>query len=199
MAFFALDVGVFSQQRETALSVVEKCFCPAAFIVAAFAFLAFLPLVLIVLRMASVANGLCLVAIEHAAVAARALDRLVLAAQRILRIAIVIELDDFPVFFSVTRLTFVAETGLVGVVFFVAADAGGGELFRVDKPGMAGAAFRQDMLTVERVLGIAGVIEDQRFPIFVYVAGRTLVAETCLVFVIQIGRASCRERVWRYV
>ena len=58
---------------------------------------------------------------------------------------------------------------------------------------MAGSALRQDVLAVERIFSITGMVEDQRLPTLVCVTGRTLVAETRFVLVVFFMTSDTRR------
>lgn len=77
-------------------------------------------MVVIVLLMAGIAVGRCLVFIQHALMTAGAPCFVVIALEEILSIAIMLEELDFPVPFGVTALTFVTELSLVLILFLVA-------------------------------------------------------------------------------
>lgn len=85
VTLFALHQKMFADQREYGFSMIEGGLFPGFFLVAGFAFLAFLAFVLVIFFMAGIALGIELVLIQIAFVATGALHILMFAQQWILR------------------------------------------------------------------------------------------------------------------
>src|SRR5581483_1247245 len=195
MALFALDLDVRAEQRKAREAVVEARVLPRAFAMAALALVALLALVLVVFPVAGDAGARELVAVEVAGMAAVALHRGVFAAQRISGVAVVVEQQRAPVLLAVTGRAFFAVARLVHVVLLVARDAGRRKLLFIKKPGVAAFALREAMFAAQRILGIAVVIEQDDFPVFVGVATLALGPELGLVrVVLAVTRDALRRR-----
>ena len=181
-------------QREVALVVVElAAFRPLHFVVAGLALNAQRALVLVVLLVAIVARVARLFAVDVGrAVAGIALDLAVLAAQRVLGVAVVAEGDAGPVLGGVAALALFAVARLVLVFLLVAADAGAG-CFVVDLALVAGVALDVDVLAGQRVLGLV-VVELGLFPALFDVAIGAGIAQGALVLVVLLVAAQAFVR-----
>ena len=184
VAFFALHLGVFAEQREACQTVVEARHLPVFLVVAGLALLALLALVLVVLLVAVKAIGAQLFLVHKATVAGCALGGDVLAAQRVFGHAVVIENGFLPVLLDVAGFALVAELALVAsfvVILAMARHAEGRGFFLVQDAGMTRRALGRAVFALEGVLGVAVVVEAQRLPVAVGVTGLALVAELALV------------------
>jgi hypothetical protein len=105
-----------------------------------------------------------------------------------------------PVALVVTGLALLAFLTLVLVVLLVTGDALGLGFFPVQESGVTGLALDLGMLATQRVFRIAVVIEANRRPVFLDVAGLALVAETALValavVVLAVAGNALRRRLF---
>ena len=144
---------------------------------------------LVVLLVAAQAVGLELVLVQIAGVAALALDLGVFAAQRILRVAVVIEGRGLPAALVMAVLAFRAELTLMAllvVILLVAAVTVGLEFLLIQAAGVTTTAFRLGMLAAQRVFRIAVVIEDGAGPVHFGVTALAFRAEQTLVTLLVI-------------
>lgn len=184
MALFAFHLGMRAEQRKAREPVIEERLFPGALVVAALAFPALLALVLVVLLVAGKARARKLVAVEEPGVAAIALRRRVLAAQRIARIARMIEQRRLPVPLAVAARTAFPVAALVCIVLAMASEADRRKLLLIQDTGMAARACREAMFALEGVFRVAVVVEQNRLPILVGMAALALRAEPLLVLVV---------------
>ena len=201
MAFLAVDLGVCAEQRKPGQTMVEQRPLPRALVVAAVALLPFLPLVFVVLQMASDTRRGQLVAEQVPGMAAVTAHRDMLAAQRIPGLAIVVERRRLPHRFDVARRALLAVATLMRVVLTVARDANGGRFFLEQKTGVAPLAFGEPVFAFQPILRVAIVIERDSLPIAVGMATFAARTEALLVLVVlaMAGHALRRGALERRV
>jgi len=141
VALLAFDLDVFAKERETRQAVVELADFPAFLVVAAVTLLAFLAFVLVVLLVAGKTDGRQFLFIQVAGMAAVALGPGVLATQRVLGFAIVIEGDRLPVACGVAAVAFLAEVSFVFVILFVTTNTSCLQLFLIEDALVTRLAF----------------------------------------------------------
>jgi len=164
MAVPAVDVGVRAEERESREIVVEKYIVlPRSLVVAIVAGDALFALVGIVCRVAIVAARIERYIENRLDVAVLAFNRLVGAAQGVVGVRGVVEVDLRPQDDTVAGFALVPEMTFVFVVFDMTADAGCVETVR------------------ERVVGVAIVARQLRMPAFKGEVGIPLVIETRIV------------------
>lgn len=184
MALLAFHFGVRAEQRKAREAVIEERVFPRAFVVAALALPALLALVLVVFLVTGEARGRKLVAIEEPGVAAIALRHRMLAAQRIARVARVIEQRQLPVLLAVAARTTFAIAVLVCIVLAMARNTCRRKLLLVQETRMAARACRNTMFAFKRIFRVAVMVEQNSLPILVGMAALALRAEPLLVFVV---------------
>jgi hypothetical protein len=169
--------------------VVDLGHFPVTLVVTGLAFIAFLALVLVVLLVTGDAGCLQLFLVQESGMTGLALGRDVLAAQDVLRVAVMVESGDLPVLLDMTGVTFLAEPPLVAlfvIVRFVAGDTGALEFLLVQEAGVAAVAFGRNMLAAQEVFGIAVVVKNGNAPVFFRVAGLALLAKTTFMAVLVV-------------
>lgn len=107
-----------------------------------------------------------------------AFDLFVLSLERIFGVSGVIKSNCFPIFLFVARLAFCPEIFLMLVIFFMAANTGGGKLFFyfgfVLYSGLvAGITFGRNVLAQQGIFRILVMIEFGGFPFFFTMASFT--------------------------
>ena len=173
VALLALDIGMLSEQREAGQAVIDLADFPVAFVVAGFAFLAFLTLVFVVLLMASDADCWQLVLEQWAGVTGFALGGGMFATQGIFGIPVVIESSGLPAFLDVTGFAFVAKATLVAFLVVVGAMTGDArllEFFHVQDAGMAGFTLGRDVFAAQNVFRVAVMVKGRDGPVLFGVA-----------------------------
>lgn len=151
---------------------------------AGFAFLAFLPFVLVIFLMAGVAVCLQLDLIQIPFVAADAFRVMVLSEQRILGLLVVVEDNFFPALFVMTGFALGPKIPLVLIVFLVARQAIHLELVPVNIAFVASNALDVVVLPKQRESGFLVMIEWDLFPAALDMARFALRPEFALVLVV---------------
>lgn len=174
MAFMtapALERPMFSEERVLRIPiVVEGDRLPVLFHVTALAFLPIVSLVFIVFPMAGQTRRWGFLLVQVPLMATLTFRGLVLPFERILRVAVMIERDRFPILFYMAGFTPPSKETVMLIVFLVTTETKRrGPLF-VKLPLMAALTFRGLMFALERVLGVTIMIERDRFPILFYMA-----------------------------
>lgn len=111
----------------------------------------------------------------------------VCAEKRILRISLVVEENGFPYDLTVAFLAGLSEIGSMNVVFLMAAITICRGLVFVKIPLMATLAFRFLMVSLEWILCVPVVIEQERMPIPLRVTADAFLAKSafvCVVFLV---------------
>jgi len=178
-------------QRESRPGVIVGCVAPVSFVMTAFAPVAQLGLVPVILLVTDDATGFQFELVnrpELRPMAIVALGLQMLAAQQILGVAIMIEAAGRPPFLAMTGSAGLAVAPLVplsAVILAMADNAGRFQLepgFRAGHPAqMAGFAFRRLVLVTQGKAGVLVMIEGRVLPTFLVVAGFALVAQPAAV------------------
>lgn len=213
MAFLAVDGDMFAEKGKAGEAVVESSLVPGPFIVALLAFLSFLPFVRVVFLMTGDAGGGQLLLVQVPFMATGACERGVFALERILGVAIMVERNRLPALFQMTDPTLWPIVALMAIILRMASCAGGRRLVLVERALMTACTARRSVLPLERVFGVAVVVERDRFPVlfrvaafargpivaFVYVvlpvAGDALDGECVLVWVAPVTAFALRLNV----
>ena len=191
VALLALGLGVLAEQRETGQAVIDLAGFPVTLVVTGFAFLAFLPLMFVVLLVAGDAGRWQLVLEQRTGVTGFALGFGMFAAQGVFSIPVVVERSCLPAFLDVTGFAFVAESSLMAFLVVVGAMAGDArllEFFHVQDAGMAGFTLGRDVFATQNVFRVAVMIKGRDGPVLFGVTGLALFAEATLVaFLVVVG------------
>lgn len=190
-----------TQQGELGHGVVfERGLFPILFVMAAFALLAFLTFMLVILLMARDTGGLQFVFIQVALMASRALHRRTMFSQQLkFGLLIVIEQYFLPVAFDVATLALRTEITFVNfvVVFFVASDTASLQLIFIQITFMAAHALHRLMFAQQRIFGLFGVIKQYLFPVAFDVTSLALDTEIAfvnLVVVLLVARHASHQQ-----
>ena len=138
----------------------------------------------VVLLMAGIATGRCLILVECAFVTPVAFGLPVIALQLKRGITIMLEEQEFPAPFGMTACALLGKSPLMLVVLLMAGVAVGRSLILIQVPLMAGLALGRDMPPTERVFGVQVMIERDGLPIALRMAGFALLSVCPFVFVV---------------
>ena len=130
VASHAFHFDVLAAQRIFSVAVMlEGASFPVFFVMAGFAFLPVLSLMLIFFQVAGDTGGFQLIPIVGVGVASGALSRLVLVAQGEFGVLVVVERRRTPVAFAMAGFALLTQAAFVHIVRAMAGDAGGLEFF----------------------------------------------------------------------
>jgi hypothetical protein len=196
VAFLACGQQMFAGKRETGHPVVKSLQLPGVFMVARFAFLAFLPLVFVILLVTWVAVCFQLFFVQVSLVAAAAFNIIMLAQQGEFGLFVMVEKYPFPFDLGVATFALRTKTPFVFVVFLVARVAIGRKLDLVQIARVAADTFRFAVFSQQGVLGLFVVIEQYFFPPPIGVAGFALGTKIALVLIVlSVTRIALQRRV----
>jgi hypothetical protein len=204
VALLALHQSMVPQQRESGHGVVlERGLLPVELVMASLAPPAFLTFMLVVLFVTRNAGRFQLVLVQIPLVASGTFHwRTMLTQQREFGLLVVIEQDFFPVTLDVATLALGTEVTLVHlvVILFVARHTSRLQLVFVQIALVATYALDLFMFTVQRILGLLGVIKQNFLPIALGMAAFALRTEVALVYLVIIllvaGHASHLQLVF---